>query len=147
MRVSIHGSLPHYPGPPPNTDAQIIELINTRFPGEGGSADFFLLLTDFLPGWEIKKIPISRGNMEWAARSVFHEVLKDGGNLFFLIQRRQTPDPAPTGWDRSLLNHLGKVGALLGIAILDYLIFARDGSSYSFDDAGEIPKIEVPNPF
>jgi DNA repair protein RadC len=72
------------------------------------------------------------------ARDVFRAAILDGANGIILAHNHPSGDTTPSDADRSLTRTMAAAGKLLGISLLDHVIVASDGPSYSFLDHSEL---------
>lgn len=84
---------------------------------------------------EVAKGTLSQ--VEVHPREVFRELIKDGAARAIAVHNHPSGDPTPSSEDRAICTRLCKAGELVGIALLDFVIVAADGST-SFRDLGLI---------
>jgi DNA repair protein RadC len=70
-------------------------------------------------------------------REVFAPLVRRRAAAAILVHNHPSGDPTPSPEDERLTERLVEAGRLLGIAVLDHLVVARDGY-YSFRDAGRV---------
>jgi DNA repair protein RadC len=70
-------------------------------------------------------------------REVFADPLQDRACAIVVAHNHPSGDPTPSNEDRAVTRLLANAGKLLGIKLLDHVVFAKRGS-YSFAEAGEL---------
>lgn len=73
-----------------------------------------------------KKINISKGTLNASIvhpRDVFREALKHNANSIILIHNHPSGDTSPSSEDINITNRLIDVGNIMGIKVLDHIIF------------------------
>lgn len=66
---------------------------------------------------------------------VFRALLREAAASVILVHNHPSGDPEPSAEDIALTDRLCQAGELLGIAVLDHIVIAREGY-FSFLDAG-----------
>jgi DNA repair protein RadC len=70
-------------------------------------------------------------------REVFADAVTDRAAALILAHNHPSGSVEPSADDRAVTRRIHEAGEILGIALLDHLIFARNGY-FSFKEAGEI---------
>ena len=73
---------------------------------------------------------MSKGTLSSALvhpRDVFREAIRRNAAAIVLVHNHPSGDPAPSGDDMELTRRLAKIGALVGIDVLDHVIVAKEG--------------------
>ena len=73
---------------------------------------------------------VSKGTLSSALvhpRDVFREAIRRNAAAIVLVHNHPSGDPAPSGDDMELTRRLAKIGALVGIDVLDHVIVAKEG--------------------
>lgn len=84
----------------------------------------------------ISKNTISIGNLDTSIvhpREVFNIAIKKSAASMILVHNHPSGDPTPSTNDKNITNRLLEVGKIVGIDILDHLIFG-DNCFYSFKE-------------
>lgn len=84
---------------------------------------------------------ISRGTLTASIvhpRESFTPAIRSAASGVIFAHNHPSGDPVPSEEDRRITVKLAEVGELLGIPMLDHVIVGRDGSYYSFADAGDL---------
>jgi len=88
----------------------------------------------------MKIVDISQGSLDGTLavpRDVFRQAVRDGASGVILCHNHPSGDPTPSGDDISLTRRLKESGELLGIRVLDHVVFG-DGSHVSLSERGEM---------
>jgi DNA repair protein RadC len=88
----------------------------------------------------MKIVDISQGSLDGTLavpRDVFRQAVRDGASAVILCHNHPSGDPAPSSDDIHLTQRLKESGELLGIRVLDHVIFG-DGSHVSLNERGEM---------
>ena len=70
-------------------------------------------------------------------REVFKGIILANAAAFILVHNHPSGDPTPSGEDREVTERLKKASELIGIQLLDHIVFGREGF-HSFAEAGEL---------
>lgn len=71
-------------------------------------------------------------------REVFHRAIKDSAAAVIVAHNHPSGQLEPSDEDRSMTRRLMEAGEIIGIPILDHIVFTRNGY-VSFKDLGLIP--------
>ena len=71
-------------------------------------------------------------------REVFAPLIRDRAAAAILAHNHPSGDAGPSTEDLELTKRLAEAGRLLGIPVLDHLVFGR-GTYHSFRDSGALP--------
>ncbi|MFA5762954.1 MAG: JAB domain-containing protein [Bacilli bacterium] len=71
-------------------------------------------------------------------REVFRPLLRDAAARAIALHNHPSGDPTPSPNDTAICRRLHETGKIIGIALLDFLVVAREGS-VSFRDIGLLP--------
>ena len=88
----------------------------------------------------VKSILISKGLADYVPvhpREAFSEAIRYNASAIVLMHNHPSGDPEPSHWDFIVTKRLTDSSKIIGIKILDHLIFGRD-SYYSFLDEGKM---------
>ncbi len=86
----------------------------------------------------IKVVDVSHGGLDGtlaSPRDVFKHAVREGASAVILCHNHPSGDPEPSPDDHALTHRLAEAGELLGIRVLDHMIFG-DGRYVSFKDRG-----------
>lgn len=86
----------------------------------------------------IKVVDVSHGGLDGtlaAPRDVFKLAVREGASAVILCHNHPSGDPEPSADDRLLTERLVEAGELLGVRVLDHVIFG-DRRYVSFKDRG-----------
>ena len=86
----------------------------------------------------LKTVDVSHGGLDGTLavpRDVFKQAVRDGASAVILCHNHPSGDPEPSPDDIDLTKRLCESGALLGIRVLDHVIFG-DGRFVSLKDRG-----------
>lgn len=84
----------------------------------------------------LKILDISKGGLDGSAAmpsDVFRQAVRDGANAVIVCHNHPSGDPEPSRDDMALTKRLCEAGALLGIRVLDHVVFG-DGRYVSFKE-------------
>ncbi len=73
-------------------------------------------------------------------REVFQPAVLLGACAIVLGHNHPSGDPTPSREDREVTDRLSEAGKLLGITLLDHVVFTREGRFHSFSEAGALPR-------
>lgn len=68
-------------------------------------------------------------------REVFQPAIAVGACALLIGHNHPSGDPTPSPEDREVTRRLADAGRLLGISLLDHIVWARDGGFYSMREA------------
>jgi DNA repair protein RadC len=88
----------------------------------------------------VKVVDISHGGLDGtlaAPRDVFRPALREGVSAVILCHNHPSGDPEPSRDDLLLTRRLVESGELLGVRVLDHVIFG-DGRFVSLKDRGQM---------
>jgi len=88
----------------------------------------------------LKVVDISHGGLDGtlaAPRDVFRQALREGVSAVILCHNHPSGDPEPSPDDLQLTRRLVESGELLGVHVLDHVIFG-DGRFVSLKDRGQM---------
>ena len=86
----------------------------------------------------IREVLVSIGSLSTSVvhpREVFAPAVRDSSAALIFIHNHPSGDPAPSREDRDWTQRLIHAGRILGIRVLDHIVFGYD-DYYSFADAG-----------
>jgi DNA repair protein RadC len=90
---------------------------------------------------------ISRGSLSTSCvhpREVFSNPVRLHAAAILMLHNHPSGDPAPSREDRDCTLRLCKAGQILGIRVLDHIVFG-DNDYFSFADAGQLGFLEAAN--
>ena len=70
-------------------------------------------------------------------REVFKGAILANAVAFILVHNHPSGDPSPSREDRDVTERLKKASELMGIKLLDHIVFGKEGF-HSFAEAGEL---------
>lgn len=70
-------------------------------------------------------------------REVFKAAIAAGAAGIIVAHNHPSGDPTPSGQDAEVTKRLRKAGELLGVPVVDHVIVAPTGDSYSFRERGD----------
>ena len=73
-------------------------------------------------------------------REVFKAAVLANAASLIIAHDHPSGDPTPSRADQEMLRRLARVGALLGIRVLDYIIVGAGGAYWSAQAAGCMPR-------
>ena len=73
-------------------------------------------------------------------RECYYPVIKDLASAVIFAHNHPSGSVLPSKEDVDCFRHLGMAGQILGINVLDILIFNRDGQYYSSREMGDFPE-------
>ena len=88
----------------------------------------------------MKIVDVSQGSLDGTVavpRDVFRQAVRDGASAVILCHNHPSGDPTPSSDDVNLTQRLKESGELLGIRVLDHVIFG-DGSHVSLNERGDM---------
>jgi DNA repair protein RadC len=88
----------------------------------------------------IREVLVSIGSLSTSVvhpREVFAPAVRDSTAALIFIHNHPSGDPAPSREDRECTQRLVHAGQILGIRVLDHVVFGYD-DYYSFADAGMV---------
>ena len=86
----------------------------------------------------LKKLSISQGGLDGtvaAPRDVFRQAVREGASAVVVAHNHPSGDPEPSRADISLTEQLVQAGDLLGIPLMDHVVFG-DGRHVSMKERG-----------
>lgn len=75
------------------------------------------------------------------AREIFKESIRHNASAIVLVHNHPSGDPTPSEEDKTVTEHLFRIGEFIGIEVLDHVIIG-DGKYYSFAESGAMPEIK-----
>jgi DNA repair protein RadC len=72
-------------------------------------------------------------------REVFQAAVLVGAVALIVLHNHPSGDPTPSPEDREVTHRLRKAGELLGIRLLDHIVWTKDARFHSFRESGELP--------
>jgi DNA repair protein RadC len=137
-----------------------IELVRdstSDYPEESvrGASQVWRLLREELTGWDRERfltllldgrhkvLGLEEVSVGTATASLVHprEVFKGAilanAVAFILVHNHPSGDPSPSREDRDVTERLKKASELMGIKLLDHIVFGKEGF-HSFAEAGEL---------
>ena len=72
-------------------------------------------------------------------REVFQSALMLGAVALLIAHNHPSGDPRPSSEDEHLTKRLAEGGQLLGIRLLDHVVWTREGAFYSLMEHGKMP--------
>lgn len=88
----------------------------------------------------IREVLVSIGSLNMSVvhpREVFSAAVRDSAAALIFIHNHPSGDPEPSSEDNECTRRLVQAGRILGIRVLDHIIFGRD-VYYSFSDDGNL---------
>ena len=88
----------------------------------------------------IREVLVSIGSLNTSVvhpREVFAPAVRDSAAALIFFHNHPSGDPAPSREDTECTRRLVQAGQILGIRVLDHLVFGTDGY-YSFSDSGQL---------
>jgi DNA repair protein RadC len=70
-------------------------------------------------------------------REIFKGIILANAVAFILVHNHPSGDPSPSREDREVTERLKKASELMGIKLLDHIVFGKEGF-HSFAEAGEL---------
>ncbi|MCC6144874.1 MAG: DNA repair protein RadC [Candidatus Hydrogenedentes bacterium] len=86
----------------------------------------------------LKVVDVSRGTLDGTMampRDVFRQAVREGAAAVIVCHNHPSGDPEPSRMDRELTQRLVQSGELIGIRVLDHVVFG-DGRIVSFQERG-----------
>lgn len=71
-------------------------------------------------------------------REVFQPAVGLGAVALLILHNHPSGDPSPSAEDRTVTKRLREAGELLGIRLLDHIIWTASGDYYAFSEHGEL---------
>jgi len=71
-------------------------------------------------------------------REVFQPAVNLGAVAVIVLHNHPSGDETPSAEDRSVTKRLREAGEVLGISLVDHVVWTREGDFYSFASAGEL---------
>ena len=90
----------------------------------------------------IREVLVSVGSLNTSVvhpREVFGPAVRDSAAALVFFHNHPSGDPAPSKEDNECTNRLVHAGRILGIRVLDHIVFGHE-EYYSFSDAGRLEK-------
>lgn len=90
----------------------------------------------------IREVWVTRGTLTASLvhpREVFRSALREAAAALVLVHNHPSGDPAPSPEDRAITERLVRVGALVGIPVLDHVVVAERGY-HSLREDGVFPE-------
>jgi DNA repair protein RadC len=94
----------------------------------------------------IREVLVSIGSLSTSVvhpREVFAPAVRDSTAALIFIHNHPSGDPSPSPEDRDCTQRLVHAGKILGIRVLDHIVFGHD-DYYSFADAGLLKQEPAP---
>jgi DNA repair protein RadC len=116
------------------TAQDVVDLLMTRF--KNCETEVFKCLLMNTKQEVLKTIDISQGNADGTMampRDVFRQAVRDGATNVIVCHNHPSGDPEPSGDDIALTKRLTEAAALLGVSLLDHVIFG-DGRYISLKE-------------
>ncbi len=116
------------------TAEEVAELLMVRF--KEYETERFLALLLNIKNEVLKVCEVSRGGLSGthaAPADVFRQAVRDGAAAVIVAHNHPSGDPEPSWTDLELTAHLKEAGALLGIPLLDHVVFG-DGRYVSLKE-------------
>lgn len=88
----------------------------------------------------IREVLVSIGSLTTSIvhpREVFAQAVRDSAAALIFIHNHPSGDPAPSNEDNECTRRLVHAGHILGIRVLDHIVFGHEGY-FSFSDAGRL---------
>jgi DNA repair protein RadC len=88
----------------------------------------------------IREVLVSIGSLNTSVvhpREVFAPAVRDSAAALIFFHNHPSGDPTPSREDKDCTRRLVHAGQILGIRVLDHIVFGYDGY-YSFSDAGQL---------
>lgn len=88
----------------------------------------------------IREVLVSIGSLSTSVvhpREVFAPAVRDSAAALIFFHNHPSGDPAPSREDDDCTQRLVHAGEILGIRVLDHIVFGRNGY-YSFSDSGRL---------
>ena len=112
----------------------VVDLLMARF--KNVESEVFKCLLLNTKHEVLKTIDVSHGGIDGTAavpRDVFRQAVREGANAVILCHNHPSGDPEPSQDDILLTTRLADAAAVLGICLVDHIIFG-DGRYVSFKD-------------
>lgn len=71
-------------------------------------------------------------------REVFQPAVSLGAVALIVLHNHPSGDETPSAEDRTVTKRLREAGEVLGISLVDHVVWTREGDFYSFASAGEL---------
>ena len=71
-------------------------------------------------------------------REVFQPAVSLGAVAVIVLHNHPSGDESPSAEDRAVTTRLRSAGEVLGISLVDHVVWTREGDFYSFASAGEL---------
>ena len=72
-------------------------------------------------------------------REIFQPSIMLGAVSFLIGHNHPSGDPRPSREDESVTKRLREAGEVLGVRLIDHVVWTRDGAFHSFMEEGQIP--------
>jgi DNA repair protein RadC len=129
-------SLPLKPGERFSNSRELYHRYKARF--FSATKEHFLSLHLNSKNQLIREVLVSIGSLSTSVvhpREVFTPAVRDSTAALVFIHNHPSGDPAPSREDRDCTQRLIHAGQILGIRVLDHIVFGHE-DYYSFADAG-----------
>ena len=130
-RLAVHTGLDRYKI---NSAEDVASLLMVRF--KDAETEQFKCLLLNTKHEVLKTVDVSQGGLDGTAalpRDVFRQAVREGANAVIVCHNHPSGDPEPSRDDIALTKRLSEAAALLGIALLDHVVFG-DGRYVSLKD-------------
>lgn len=137
-------SVPYRAGEKFSNSRELYQRYRARF--FAANKEHFLSLHLNSKNQLIREVLVSIGSLSTSVvhpREVFAPAVRDSSAALIFIHNHPSGDPAPSREDRDCTQRLIHAGRILGIRVLDHIVFGYD-DYYSFADAGLLNDKESP---
>ena len=129
-------SMPFQPGERFSNSKELFQRYRARFGADNREHFFSLHLNS--KNRLIREVLVSIGSLNTSIvhpREVFAPAVRDSAAALIFVHNHPSGDPAPSREDNECTRRLVNAGQILGIRVLDHIVFGHTGY-YSFSDAG-----------
>ncbi|MEJ2109180.1 MAG: DNA repair protein RadC [Acidobacteriota bacterium] len=129
-------SSPYKAGDRFNNSRELFDRYHARF--KSATREHFISLHLNSKNRLIREVLVSIGSLNTSVvhpREVFAPAVRDSAAALIFFHNHPSGDPAPSSEDNECTHRLVKAGRILGIRVLDHIVFGHD-SYFSFSDKG-----------
>ena len=131
-------SSPYKSGDRFNSSRELFDRYHARF--KSATREHFFALHLNSKNRLIREVLVSIGSLNTSVvhpREVFAPAVRDSAAALIFFHNHPSGDPAPSREDNECTRRLVKAGRILGIRVLDHIVFGHDGY-FSFSDEGSL---------